>query len=97
MAGAFAEFERALIAERTRDGLAYARSHGTKSGRPIGRPRLHIDLAALRDAVTETADMPRGGQRSIASIARRFGVRRSYVYRNVLPALQGRPSQNPLP
>ena len=97
MAGAFAEFERALIGERTRDGLAYARSHGTKSGRPIGRPRRNVDLAALRDAVTEMAGMAGGRQGSIAGIARRFGVSRSYVYRNVLPALQARLSQNPLP
>jgi len=97
MAGAFAEFERALIAERTRDGLAYARSHGTKSGRPIGRPRRKVDLAALRDAVGETADMPSGERTSIAGIARRFGVSRSYVYRNVLSAGPPRVSQNPPP
>ena len=97
MAGAFAEFERNLIAERTRDGLAYAKSHGTKSGRPIGRPRLNVDLAALRDAVTDMAESPGGGQDSIAGIARRFGVSRSYLYRNVLPALRVRPSQKPLP
>ena len=97
MAGAFAEFERALIAERTRDGLAYARIHGTKSGRPIGRPPRKVDLAALRDAVTEMADTPRGGQTSIAGIARRFGVSRSYVYRNGVPAGTATLSQNPLP
>lgn len=56
--------------------IAYARSHGTKSGRLTGRPRLHIDLVALRDAVTEMADKPRRGHRSIAEIARRFGVSR---------------------
>ena len=97
MTGAFAEFERALIAERTRDGLAYARIHGTKSGRPIGRPRRKVDLAALRDAVTELSNTPRGRQTSIAWIARRFGVSRSYVYRNGLPAGAARPSQPPLP
>lgn len=32
--GAIAEFERRLIAERTRDGLAAARSKGKKLGRP---------------------------------------------------------------
>lgn len=36
---AFAELERARISERTKAALAQARKHGTKSGRPIGRPR----------------------------------------------------------
>jgi DNA invertase Pin-like site-specific DNA recombinase len=38
MAGVFAEFERAVIVERVRAGLARARTSGTRSGRPIGRP-----------------------------------------------------------
>jgi len=33
---AFAEFERALIKERTLDGLARARAEGKKLGRPVG-------------------------------------------------------------
>jgi DNA invertase Pin-like site-specific DNA recombinase len=39
MMGVFAEFERAMIQERVRAGLARARAQGTKSGKPIGRPR----------------------------------------------------------
>jgi DNA invertase Pin-like site-specific DNA recombinase len=31
------EFERAILRERTRLGLAEAKKHGTRSGRPIGR------------------------------------------------------------
>ncbi len=42
--GAMAEFERALIAERVKDGLRYAEAHGTKSGRPIGWPRANVDF-----------------------------------------------------
>lgn len=38
IAGVFAEFERALIVERVNAGLQRARAHGTRSGRPIGRP-----------------------------------------------------------
>ena len=34
-----AEWERDVIAQRTRDALASAKVHGTKSGNPIGRPR----------------------------------------------------------
>jgi DNA invertase Pin-like site-specific DNA recombinase len=40
MMGVFAEFERAMIAERVRAGMARARENGTKSGNAIGRPRL---------------------------------------------------------
>lgn len=42
MLGVFAEFERAMIVERVRTGLARARERGTRSGRPIGRPRVEI-------------------------------------------------------
>ena len=34
-----AEFERDMIRERINAGLAAAREHGTKSGKPFGRPR----------------------------------------------------------
>ena len=40
MMGVFAEFERAMIQERVRAGLARARAEGTKSGKPIGRPPI---------------------------------------------------------
>jgi putative DNA-invertase from lambdoid prophage Rac len=36
MLGAVAEFERTLIVERVKSGMARARAHGTKSGVPIG-------------------------------------------------------------
>lgn len=40
MAAVFAEFERSIIVERINAGIARARARGTKSGRPIGRPRV---------------------------------------------------------
>lgn len=40
MLGVFAEFEREIIRERINAGIARARSLGTRSGRPIGRPRV---------------------------------------------------------
>jgi DNA invertase Pin-like site-specific DNA recombinase len=40
MLGVFAEFERALIQERIHAGLVRAREKGTRSGKPIGRPRV---------------------------------------------------------
>jgi DNA invertase Pin-like site-specific DNA recombinase len=38
MMGVFAEFERGMIQERVRAGLARAKLKGTRSGNPIGRP-----------------------------------------------------------
>ncbi len=42
--GAFAEFERALIRERVKAGLAHARTKGQR----LGRPRLVIDSARVK-------------------------------------------------
>ncbi len=39
MMGVFAEFERAIIRERIMAGLSRVKEVGTKSGRPIGRPK----------------------------------------------------------
>ena len=44
--GVFAEFERSTIVEGVNAGVRRAQVHGTKSGKPIGRP----PLAAERDA-----------------------------------------------
>jgi DNA invertase Pin-like site-specific DNA recombinase len=52
MLGVFAEFERAMIVERVRSGLARAREKGTKSGNAIGRPKLApARERAIRDAL----------------------------------------------
>jgi DNA invertase Pin-like site-specific DNA recombinase len=40
MLGVFAEFERALIQERIKAGIANARANGTRSGKPFGRPTI---------------------------------------------------------
>jgi DNA invertase Pin-like site-specific DNA recombinase len=45
MLGVFAEFERALIRERVMAGLARARKHGTKTGKPFGRPTVDVETA----------------------------------------------------
>ena len=39
MLGVFSEFEAAMIRERVRTGVARAKRNGTKSGKPIGRPK----------------------------------------------------------
>lgn len=49
--GVFAEFERSIIIERINAGIARARIHGTKSGKPIGRTSVPnqtiLDIQAM--------------------------------------------------
>jgi DNA invertase Pin-like site-specific DNA recombinase len=54
-----AKQERLRISERVRAGLSRARTHGTRSGKPVGRPRVVIDgdrVLELRD--TERCSWP---------------------------------------
>lgn len=44
MMGVFAEFERGMIQERVRAGMARAKSKGTKSGKAIGRPSVSAEI-----------------------------------------------------
>lgn len=48
MMGVFAEFERGMIQERVRAGMARAKAKGTKSGNAIGRPAVS---AATEDRI----------------------------------------------
>lgn len=43
--GAFAQFERSISKKRQREGLDAVKIHGTKTGRPIGRPTLDYNLS----------------------------------------------------
>jgi DNA invertase Pin-like site-specific DNA recombinase len=70
--GALAEFERDLIRERTRAGLAAARARGRTGGRPT--VWTAEKLAAARG-------MRAAGTYDVASIARVLGVSRASVYR----------------
>jgi DNA invertase Pin-like site-specific DNA recombinase len=66
MMGVFAEFERAMIQERVRAGLARARSEGKKLGRPPIAPEL-------QNRIREALDKP-GRTEGVRKIASRFGV-----------------------
>jgi DNA invertase Pin-like site-specific DNA recombinase len=65
MMGVFAEFERAMIAERVRAGLARARSEGKRLGRPPIAPSLE---KRIREALATP------GRPGVRVIAKQFGV-----------------------
>ncbi len=46
MLGVFAEFERSMIVQRVRAGIAKARAQGTRSGKAIGRPKVPAEKIA---------------------------------------------------
>lgn len=74
--GALAEFERAIIRERTRAGLEAARARGRKGGRPA---KLRAqDLKAARALLADRSI-------TVAEVAARLGVSPATLYRH-LPA-----------
>jgi DNA invertase Pin-like site-specific DNA recombinase len=74
---ALAEFERELIVERTRAGLAAARARGRRGGRPykMTPAKLRLARAAMADPETNVGDL-----------CRELGVTRQTLYRHVGPA-----------
>ena len=72
MLGAFAEFERSMIRERTRLGLLAAREKGRVGGR---LPKL---TAHQR---TEAVKMVNSGDKTASEVARLFKVHRSTISR----------------
>jgi DNA invertase Pin-like site-specific DNA recombinase len=65
MMGVFAEFERAMIQERVRAGLARAKSEGKRLGRPT--------IPAEKEAAIRAA-LAKPGRPGIRKIAAQFGV-----------------------
>jgi hypothetical protein len=80
-----AEFERALISERTRAGLASARARGRKGGRrPKMTPaKLRLAMSAMGNPETNVGDL-----------CRELGVTRSTLYRHVSPTGERRVEAN---
>ncbi|SSR39838.1 site-specific recombinase, DNA invertase Pin [Acinetobacter baumannii] len=68
--GAFAEFERALIRERQREGIALAKQRGTYRGRK---------MALVDDQVVELRRRAGAGEQK-ATLAREFGISRETLY-----------------
>jgi DNA invertase Pin-like site-specific DNA recombinase len=71
--GALAEFERALIVERTQAGLAAARTRGRTGGRP---PTLTPEKAEAAQALIAAG-------RTVGQAAEAVGVGRSTLYRHL--------------
>src|SRR5947209_16406028 len=72
MIGSFAEFERAMLRERTRAGLESARAEGRIGGR---RPKL------LPPQQTEVLKMVTTGKKTAADAARLFNVHPATISR----------------
>lgn len=72
--GAFAEFERAIIQQRTKAGLKAALARGRKGGRPkaLSAEDVIAARAMLRDATI-----------SVAAVAERFNVSRPTIYKHI--------------
>jgi DNA invertase Pin-like site-specific DNA recombinase len=72
MMGVFAEFERAIIQERVRAGLARAK----REGKQLGRPRIPAELETrIREALWES------GRLGVRQLAKRFGVSAGTIQR----------------
>jgi DNA invertase Pin-like site-specific DNA recombinase len=68
--GAFAEFERALIHERQREGIALAKKRGVYKGRK--KSLSETEVAQLQERLTTGV--------SKAQVAREFGISRETLY-----------------
>jgi DNA invertase Pin-like site-specific DNA recombinase len=77
MVGTFAEFERAVIRERTTAGLATARAKGRRGGR---KPSLNEDQKA------DIADNVLSGRKTGADMARLYKVSQATITRTVAEA-----------
>lgn len=72
--GSFAQFERDLVSERTKAGLAAARARGRHGGR---KPALTPKKAQLARQMYEA------GGTTVAEIAETLGVSRATIYRSL--------------
>lgn len=73
---ALAEFERELIAERTRAGLAAARARGRKGGAPFKMTPAKLRRAMAAMGKPETV---------VGKLCRELGITRQTLYRHVDP------------
>jgi DNA invertase Pin-like site-specific DNA recombinase len=83
--GSIAEFEHALMSERTMDGLAAARARGRTGGQ---KPKLGARQVTLARQMYD--ELGEDGKRryTVAQIAAEFGVTRPTIYRHLSKAAQ---------
>ena len=78
--GAIAEFEHALMSERTVDGLAAARARGRTGGQ---KPKLGPRQVKLASAMYDETGQDGKRKYTVAQIAAEFGVTRPTIYRHL--------------
>jgi DNA invertase Pin-like site-specific DNA recombinase len=78
--GAIAEFEHALMSERTRDGLAAARARGRTGGQ---KPKLGPRQVKLARQMYDETDQDGKRRYTVQQIAEEFGVTRPTIYRHL--------------
>ncbi len=76
--GAIAEFQHALMAERTRDGLAAARARGRTGGQ---RPKLNPRQARIAQDMYDHTGPDGRRAHTLTEIAAEFGVSLPTIYR----------------
>ncbi|AOD24647.1 transposon DNA-invertase (plasmid) [Rhodococcus sp. p52] len=82
---ALAEFERELISERTKAGLASARARGRKGGRPykVTPAKLRLAMASMGKKDT-----------NVSALCKELGITRQTLYRHVSPTGELREAGN---
>lgn len=78
--GAIAEFEHALMSERTVDGLAAARARGRTGGQ---KPKLGARQVKLARQMYDETDEHGKRRYTVEQIAAEFGVTRPTIYRHL--------------
>jgi DNA invertase Pin-like site-specific DNA recombinase len=78
--GAIAEFEHALMSERTMDGLAAARARGRTGGQ---KPKLGPRQVKLAWEMYDETDEDGKRKHTVLQIAAEFGVSRPTIYRHL--------------
>jgi DNA invertase Pin-like site-specific DNA recombinase len=81
--GAIAEFEHALMSERTMDGLAAARARGRTGGQ---KPKLTPRQARIAQEMYDETELDGRRRYTVAQIAAEFGVTRPTIYRHLAAA-----------
>lgn len=84
--GAIAEFEHALMSERTMDGLAAARARGRTGGQ---KPKLGPRQVRLARQMYDETGADGKRKYTVAQIAAEFGVTRPTIYRHLGKTTRG--------